>query len=108
MPSESMIVRSSKSTLAGRAGRVPVAMTILSAVTLVSRPAPPSTADRVRVDEPAGAGEHRDPVAGQLVADDVDLPADHVLGAGGQVGDGDLVLDPVALPYSSRWLSPVR
>ena len=34
MPSESMIVLSSKATLGGRAGRVPVATTILSAVTL--------------------------------------------------------------------------
>ena len=42
-PSESTIVRSSKSTLSGRAGRVPAAMMILSAVTLDSRPEPPST-----------------------------------------------------------------
>ena len=34
MPSESMMVRSSKSTLSGRAGRVPAAMMIFSAVTL--------------------------------------------------------------------------
>ena len=34
MPSESMIVRSSNSTLAGRAGVVPVAITILSALML--------------------------------------------------------------------------
>ena len=65
-------------------------------------PADPAVAvvdlHRVRVDEMPGAGEHRDPVAGQLAADHVDLPADDVLGAGGQVGDGDLVLDPVALP----------
>ena len=43
MPSESMIVFSSKATLAGRAGRVPVAMTTLSAVTLRVRPPPSST-----------------------------------------------------------------
>jgi hypothetical protein len=38
IPSESMIVRSSKSTLDGRAGRVPAAITIFSALTLLSRP----------------------------------------------------------------------
>ena len=74
-PSESTIVRSSKSTLSGRAGRVPAAMMILSAVTLVSRPVAAVDPDRVRVGEPAGAGDHRDVVAGQLVADDVGLPA---------------------------------
>jgi len=52
----------------------------------------------VRVDEAAGAGHDRDPVAGQLAAHHVHLTADHVGGPGGQVGDGDLVLDPVALP----------
>ena len=43
MPSESMIVFSSKATVEGRAGRVPVAMTILSAVILRVRPARSST-----------------------------------------------------------------
>ena len=43
MPSESMMVFSSKATLDGRAGVVPVAMTILSAVTLRLRPPPSST-----------------------------------------------------------------
>ncbi len=38
MPSESITVRSSNSTLSGRAGRVPVAMMILSAVTLLPLP----------------------------------------------------------------------
>ena len=38
-----MTVRSSNSTAGGRAGRVPVAMTILSAVTRRTRPSPPST-----------------------------------------------------------------
>ena len=42
-PSESTIVRSSKSTLSGRAGRVPAAMTALSKLTRVSRPEPAST-----------------------------------------------------------------
>src|SRR6202043_3335496 len=54
--------------------------------------------DQVRVDETARTGQDRDPVPGQLAAHHVHLPADHVTGAGGQVGDGDLVLDPVALP----------
>ena len=98
-PSESTIVRSSKSTLSGRAGRVPVAMTILSAVTLAVPPGAVVDPDRVLVVEnrPVPA-DQRDPVAGELVADHVDLAADHVLGAGGQVGDGDVLLDPVALP----------
>ena len=43
IPSESMTVRSSNSTLAGRAGRVPVAITILSALARRTRPSPPST-----------------------------------------------------------------
>jgi hypothetical protein len=37
-PSESMIVRSSKSTVVGRAGRVPTATMIFSALTFCSRP----------------------------------------------------------------------
>ena len=65
-------------------------------------PADPAVAavdlHRVRVEEAARAGHGRDPVTGQLAAHHVHLPADHVAGAGGQVGDGDLVLDPVALP----------
>ncbi len=44
MPSESTMVDPSNSTLSGRAGRVPVAMMILSAVTLVSRPRSSTTA----------------------------------------------------------------
>ena len=43
IPSESMTVRSSNSTLGGRAGRVPVAITILSAVARRTRPSPLST-----------------------------------------------------------------
>ena len=43
MPSESMIVCSSKSTVAGRAGLVPVAITIFSAVTWRSWPVPSVT-----------------------------------------------------------------
>ena len=53
---------------------------------------------RVRVDEGTGTGQDRDPVARQLAAHHVHLTAHHVLGAGSQVGDGDLVLDPVSLP----------
>jgi hypothetical protein len=54
--------------------------------------------DGVGVDETAGSGVEGDVVAGELAADDVDLSADHVLGTGGQVGDGDVLLQPVALP----------
>ena len=50
----------------------------------------------VLVLEPGGAAEDVDVVAQQLVADHLDLPADHVRGPGQQVGDGDLGLDPVA------------
>lgn len=42
--SESITVRSSNSTVDGRAGRVPVAMTMFSAVTSTSRPDGSSTA----------------------------------------------------------------
>ena len=42
-PSESTMVRSSKSTLSGRAGRVPAATTALSKLIRVSRPEPAST-----------------------------------------------------------------
>ena len=42
------------------------------------------------------ADEQLDAVAHQLGAHDLDLLADHVLGAGQQVGRGDLLLDPVA------------
>jgi hypothetical protein len=47
--------------------------------------------------KPARAGEQPDPVAGQLASDHVDLAPDHMLGTRGQVGDGDVVLEPVAL-----------
>ena len=43
IPSESMTVRSSKSTLAGRAGLVPVAITIFSALTMRTRPSRSAT-----------------------------------------------------------------
>jgi hypothetical protein len=54
--------------------------------------------DGVLVLEPGGAAEDLDVVAQQLVPDHLDLPADHVLRARQQVGDGDLALDPVARP----------
>ena len=83
MPSESMTVRSSNATLAGRAGRVPVAMTMFSA-----RDRPDPAGAVVDLQRCAGRRtgavpvQDRDPVAGQLAADDVDLAADHVLGRG--------------------------
>ena len=98
MPSESMIVASSNWTVAGRAGRVPVAMMIFSAVTLVLAAAPSVDLDRVRVGEPAGAVFRiatwlRD---SWLRMTSISRPID-MLGAGRQVGDGDVLLDPVAL-----------
>ena len=71
---------------AGRAGFVPVAITIFSAVTCrsLARPATDDR-DRVRVDEAAGPVQQLDVVAGELAADDLDLAADHVLGAGSEV-----------------------
>ena len=98
IPSESMIVRSSNATLAGLAGLVPVAITIVLGADLARPAVAVIDLDGVRAGEARGPGEDRDPVAGQLAAHHVVLPADHVLGPGGQVGDGDLVLDPVALP----------
>ena len=47
MPSESMIVRSSNSTLSGRAGLVPVAMMIFSALTSRLRLEPAATSTTV-------------------------------------------------------------
>ena len=99
MPSESRIRWSSNSTSAGRAGRVPVAMTTCSAADLCARRAVagrrPATVCGSR-NRPVPADEV-DAVADQLVADDLDLAADDVLGAAEQVGDGDVVLDPVVL-----------
>ena len=93
-----MTVRSSNSTLAGPGG--PGAGGDHDLVR--GGPADPALAavhfHGVRVEEAARAGHGRDPVAGQLAAHHVHLAADHVGGPGGQVGDGDLVLDPVALP----------
>ena len=79
IPSESMTVRSSNSTLAGRAGRVPVAITILSAVAVRIRPTPSSTSTVCGSMKLPGAAQDRDPVPGQLAAHHVDLAADHVL-----------------------------
>jgi hypothetical protein len=53
--------------------------------------------DAVRADEVAHALDDRDPVAGELAAHHVVLPADHMGDPRGQVGDGDVVLDPVRL-----------
>ena len=106
MPSESMIVRSSNATLAGRAGLVPVAMMIRSALTGRLRPAPSATSTRVRPGEARRAGQDGDPVAAELAADDVVLPADDVVRPGRQVTDGDLVLEPVALPVHLPLVKP--
>jgi hypothetical protein len=52
--------------------------------------------DGVRIEEPAGAGEQLDVVTQQLGAHHLYLAADHMLGARQQVGDRDVLLDPVA------------
>src|SRR5262249_52940954 len=54
--------------------------------------------DRVRVGEPGRTVQQPDPVAGQLAADDVHLPADDVLRAGGEIGDRDVLFEAVTLP----------
>jgi hypothetical protein len=58
IPSESITVRSSNSTLGGRAGRVPVAMTIFSA--LARRSLPPSSTSTV-------CGSTKEPVPVRIV-----------------------------------------
>nr|BFF21964.1 hypothetical protein GCM10025730_54850 [Promicromonospora thailandica] len=54
--------------------------------------------DLVRAGEPGAAHHGLDVVAGELVADHLDLAPDHVLQAGQQVLDGDVLLEPVAGP----------
>ena len=49
----------------------------------------------MRVEEPGVPDQQVDAVAHQLIAHHVDFLADHVLGAGEQVGRGDLFLDAV-------------
>ena len=106
MPSESMIVRSSNSTLAGRAGLVPVAMMIFSALDLAAAAGAVGDLDVGRAGEARRPGQDGHPVAGELAAHDVVLPADDVMRAGGQVADRDLVLDPVALPVHLALVEP--
>ena len=95
--SESSTRAPSNSTFRGRAGTVPVAITILSAVQRpVRRRALDVDRQRVRVDEAGHAGDQLDVVAQQLRADHLGLATDHVLQPGQQVGDRDVFLDPVA------------
>ena len=78
---------------AGRAGGpVPVAITTLFALARWTRPSPPS------ISTVCGSRKWPVPVMvvtgyGRAGAHHVHLPADHVRGPGGQVGDGDLVLN---------------
>ena len=97
IPSESSTRSSSNSTPAGRAGLVPVAITMYSPLTVIRSPRV-GVLDQhgVRVDEPAVALDQIDAVAHQLRSDHVLLLADDVRGAGQQVGGGDLLLDAVA------------
>ena len=80
MPSESSTVESSNSTVFGRFGRVPTAITMLSAVMRRSS-LPAVTRDRVRVDEARVAVQHLHVVARQLVSHHVDLALDDGLRA---------------------------
>ena len=97
IPSESTTVRPSNPTFDGRAGRVPVAITMwlggdrqLAALV--------GDDDGVLVDETRRAVEELDPVARQLVLDDLVLPRDHLRGAPVEVRHRDVGLDAVALP----------
>ena len=99
------MVRPSNATESGRAGRVPTAITMRSAVT-VRTPLTPSMATCVLVDEPRLTEQQVDPVAGELAADHVDLAADHVLGACGQVADRDVRLEPVGLAVELALVQP--
>ena len=79
MPSESRIVASSNATSGGCAGAVPVAITIAAGLQHPRVAMLVSDLDVVRIGEPAVTGEHAHVVAGELVADDVDLPRHHLL-----------------------------
>ena len=70
-------------------------MTNLSAVS--RRSSSPDIDDGVRVDEARAPVEDLDVVPHQLVADDVDLAVDHLLGALAEILDRDLLLHAVAL-----------
>lgn len=54
--------------------------------------------DFVRIHEMCAADQHPNRVPGESALDDVDLLADDVHGAGRQIGDGDVRLQPVRLP----------
>ena len=62
----------------------------------------------MRVDESGGPGGQIDVVTEQLGAHHLDLPAHHVLGAGHEVADRDLGLDPVAGAVELTLAKPVR
>ena len=97
IPSESSTRSSSNSTPAGRAGLVPVAITMNSPSDRCSvRPGSVLDDNGVRVDESAVPGVEVDPVAHQLTAHHVLLLGDDVLGAGEQIRGRDLLLDAVA------------
>ena len=68
IPSESRMRTSSKSTPGGRAGRVPVAMTMCAAADHPFDAVVLHHRDRVLVDEPSGPADQRDVVAGELAA----------------------------------------
>ena len=94
--SESMIRLPSSVTVGECAGRVPQAIRMRPAVTGRSRRRA-TTSSVVRVDEAGGARDGRDAVAGELRADDLELPLDDLLDAKSEVGDGDLAIDGVVL-----------
>ena len=86
------MVLSSNGTLAGVAGRVPVAMTNVLGADDLEVVGPVDVQDVVVV-EPGRAPDQLDAVAVELVADEVQLVVDDLLADVDQVGDGDLALD---------------
>ena len=54
--------------------------------------------DRIGIEELGGAAKQVDPIAAQLVAHDAGFPFDDLRNAGGQIANGDAILDDVIVP----------
>ena len=102
MPSESRIDSSSNSIAGGRAGRLPVAITIAPASTTWRRPSAAVIATVFASTKLAAAVEDGHVVARELVADDVGLAQADAGRARAQVLHRDVVLDAMALPVDRR------